>query len=536
MKRYKLRTLSGMAVVALSALSASAQKQAQRPNIILILADDMGYSDIGCFGSEIRTPNLDRLASEGIRMTQFYNASRSCPTRASLLTGLYQHQAGVGDMVNDLGVPEYQGYINKKCVTLAEALKYNGYNTYMSGKWHVGGKDETLPFRRGFDRYFGTIDGAGSYFQRIPYRTNQAAPRWMMDSIDYNPPDTGFYMTDAITGNAVRFLSAEKGKNDPFFLYLAYTAPHWPLHALPADIARYKGKYMQGWDDLRKVRYKKMLASGIIDASVKLSPPDAGSKDWSKLSEEDRKMWDLRMAVYAAMIDRMDQGIGKVINELKSIGEAENTVIMFLADNGGCHEAVKNKGNYIKSQGETGNAESFDSYEIPWANASNTPFRMFKHWVHEGGISTPFIIWYPHMIKGGRIISQPAHITDLMPTILGFAEGKYPESFKGHEILPMEGLSLIPLFTGQKLKRDKPIFWEHEGNRAVRLGDWKLVSSYNTATKKFNEWELYNMHDDRSELNNLASKNPEIKYNLIELYCDWEERVGVIPKDRLDNK
>lgn len=536
MKRFSLSTLSGLTMVAISAISASAQKQVQRPNIILILADDMGYSDIGCFGSEISTPNIDRLATEGIRMTQFYNASRSCPTRASLLTGLYQHQAGVGDMVNDLGDPAYQGYLNKNCVTLAEALKYNGYNTCMSGKWHVGGKEGTLPFRRGFDRYFGTIDGAGSYFQRIPYRTNQAAPRWMIDSIDYNPPDTGFYMTDAIAGNAVKFLQAEKGKKEPFFLYLAFTAPHWPLHALPEDISRYSGKYMQGWDYIRKTRYKKMLSTGIIDTNVKLSPVDEGSKDWSKLSDSDKQMWDMRMAVYAAMIDRMDQGIGKLLEQLKAMGEAENTVIMFLSDNGGCHEVIKNKGNYIKSTGETGTAESFDSYEIPWANASNTPFRKFKHWVHEGGISTPFIIWYPGMIKGGSIIGQPAHITDLMPTILELADGKYPESYNGNEILPMEGISLIPAFKGQKLKREKPIFWEHEGNRAVRLGDWKLASSYNTAAKKFNDWELYNMKDDRSELNDLANKNPEMKYNLIELYCDWEERVGVIPRDIIDKR
>jgi arylsulfatase len=535
MKRT-VKLLTEAALIGLTAVSASAQKAAPGPNIILILADDMGYSDIGCFGSEIRTPNIDSLAAEGIRMTQFYNASRSCPTRASLLTGLYQHQAGVGDMVNDLGTPEYQGYLNNHCVTIAEALKLSGYNTYMSGKWHVGARKETLPLQRGFDRYFGTIDGAGSYFQRIPYRTNQAAPRWMTDSTDFNPPDSGFYMTDAIADNAVKFLSSEKGKSGPFFLYLAFTAPHWPLHALPEDIAKYRGKYMQGWDNLRKARYKKMLEMGILDQSVKLSARDKDSPDWQKLSDEDKKMWDLRMAVYAAMIDRMDQGIGKVLQKVKELGEDGNTVIMFLSDNGGCHEATKNRGAYIKTVTETGTPGSFDAYEIPWANASNTPFRMFKHWVHEGGISTPFVISYPAKFKGSRILSQPAHITDIMPTVLDIAGGKYPETFRNNEILKMEGISLMPLFLGKQLKREQPIFFEHEGNRAVRYGDWKLVSSFNTVTQKFNEWELYDMKSDRSELNDLSHQNPEMKYKLIELYCDWADRVGVIPRDVMVKK
>jgi arylsulfatase A-like enzyme len=517
-------------------LSVFSQKTEKKPNIVLILADDMGYSDIGCFGSEIKTPNLDRLASQGVRFTQFYNASRSCPTRASLLTGLYQHQAGVGDMVNDLGYPSYQGYLNTQCVTLGEALKLNGYNTYMSGKWHVGGRDETLPRHRGFDRYFGLIDGAGSYFERISYRKNQPAPRWMIDDADFNPPDSGFYMTDAITDNALSFIKAGSVSRNPFFLYLAFTSPHWPLHALPEDIAKYRGKYMKGWDILRKERYQKMLQFGIIDPSAKLSPRDLDSPDWESLTAEEKKMWDLRMSVYAAMIDRMDQNIGRVIEQLKKSGELENTLVIFLSDNGGCHEDTRNMKNFLQTKGETGTRNSFEAIEIPWANVCNTPFRMFKHWVHEGGIATPFIAYYPKEIKGGTISRQPGHIIDLMPTFLEWAGGKYPEIFNGNKIHPMEGISLVPALKGKELKRENPFCWEHEGNRAIRSGDWKLVSAYDNTAKKFKSWELYDLKSDRSELNDLSTKDPDRTKEMIAQYNKWAERVGVISKEILDKK
>lgn len=512
------------------------KKELEKPNIILILADDMGYSDIGCYGSEIATPNLDNLAQNGVRFSQFYNASRCCPTRASLLTGLYQHQAGIGDMVNDKGYPSYQGYINTNCVTLAEALKLNGYNTYMSGKWHVGNRPETLPRERGFDRYFGLIDGAGSYFQRIAYRVNQEAPRWMLDDADFDPPTDGFYMTNAIADHAVEFLEQEKPKKEPFFLYLAFTAPHWPLHALPEDIARYRGKYMKGWDELRKDRYARQLELGIIDPSTKLSERDPNVQAWDSLSPEDKQMWDLRMAVYAAMVDRLDQNIGKVISEVEKIGELDNTLIVFLSDNGGCHEQIKNRGNYIRTTGETGTADSFDSYEYSWANASNTPFRMFKHWVNEGGISTPFIAWFPGKIKAGGIVTQPGHITDIMPTFLDFAGGAYPENFNGNHIIPMEGISLKPLLTGGELHRENPLFWEHEGNRAIRKGNWKLVSEYDSQNKKYMDWELYNMIEDRSELNDLSLSKPELKTKMNLEYENWANRVGVVSKELLDQK
>jgi len=512
------------------------QKKEQRPNIILILADDMGFSDIGCFGSEINTPNIDKLASEGLRMTQFYNSSRCCPTRASLLTGLYQHQTGVGHMVNDLGYPGYIGRLNNQCVTIAEALKENGYNTYMSGKWHIGGAPDYWPRKRGFDRYFGLIDGASNYFKLVPYRINQNPPRMALDDSLYTPQSDSFYMTNAITNYAINFLNEERSKKEPFFLYLAYTAPHWPLHALPEDIAKYRGKYLQGWDKLRLNRYKKMAELGIIDTlNTKLSPRDDHSTNWENLSEEEKKMWDLRMAVYAAMIDRLDQNIGLVLKKLEEIGEKENTMIVFLSDNGGSHEPVKNYANYVRMPGETGTPESLDSYEYNWANASNTPFRLFKHWVHEGGISAPFIAWYPKQIKPG-INNIPAHIIDLMPTFIDISKSKYPKKYKDNNITKMEGNSLTPLFYGKKFKRKNPIFWEHQGNRAVRDGKWKLVSKYNEEKKRFLKWELYDIDIDRAELFDVSEKFPDITVRLIVKYEEWANRVGVVPKEVIDNK
>ena len=528
--------LTGVGLMGLALTACSHSSPVSHPNIILILADDMGYSDIGCFGSEIETPNLDRLASRGVRFSQFYNASRCCPTRASLLTGLYQHQAGVGDMVGDLGYPSYQGYLNTECVTLAEALKFNGYNTYMSGKWHVGNRPEVHPLKRGFDSYFGLIDGAGSYFERRAYRINRQAPRWMLDSVDFNPPAEGFYMTDAITDYAISFLKDETSDEEPFFLYLAYTAPHWPLHALPEDIVKYSGKYLTGWDSLRHERYRRMVDIGIIDPSIGLSHRDEMSPEWNTLSSEEKDMWDLRMAVYAAMVDRLDQNIGRILEKVKAMGEEENTVIIFLADNGGCHEQIKNRGNYLPTTATTGTRESFDSYGYPWANASNTPFRMFKHWVHEGGISTPFIAYYPGAVNSGQIIDQPGHIIDIMPTLVDFAGGKYPEEMNNKKIQPMEGISLVPAMKGQLVVRENPLFWEHEGNRAIRSGDWKLVSAYDYSAKKFKTWELYDLKTDRSELNDLSGEFPDKMEQLIEEFNKWSERAGVVPKEILDNK
>jgi len=439
-------------------------------------------------------------------------------------------------MMNDLGYPGYQGYLNNQCVTLAEALKLNGYNTYMSGKWHVGGKPEVHPLKRGFDRYFGLIDGAGSYYKPIAYRQNMAPVRWMLDDSDFYPPDTGFYFTDAIADYAISFLKEEKDDGKPFFLYLPFTAPHWPLHALPEDIAKYRGKYMQGWDVIREERYERMKKMGILDSSVKLSPKDAASPDWANLSKEEKVSWDLRMSVYAAMIDRMDQNIGRIVNYLTQENQIENTFIIFLADNGGCHENTRAQKNFLKAKGETGSEDSFDAIEIPWANVSNTPFRMFKHWVHEGGIASPFIAHLPGIVSEGKIVAQTGHITDIMPTFIEIAGGKYPGSYNGNKILPIEGISLMPALKGKELKRTIPLFWEHEGNRAVREGDWKLVSVYDNAAKKFKAWELYDLKNDRSELIDLSAEFPSRLNQLIEDYNEWSSRVGVVSKETIDNR
>ncbi len=279
-----------------------------------------------------------------------------------------------------------------------------------------------------------------------------------------------------------------------------------------------------------------MLKMGIIDSSVRLSPRDEMCPDWDTLSDEDKDMWDLRMAVYGDMIDRMDRNIGRIVNYLTESGEIDNTLIIFLADNGGCHEPIKNRGNYLPTKAETGTRESFDAYEYPWANASNTPFRMFKHWVHEGGIASPFIESFLKVIKGDQITDQPGHIIDIMPTLLDFAGGKYPDYLNGSVIQPMEGISLMPALTGEKLKRENPLFWEHEGKRAMRSGDWKLVSAYDYGTKKFKSWELYDLESDRSELIDLSNKYPEIMEKMIEEYELWVVRAGVIPKEIIDRR
>ena len=494
------------------------------------MADDMGYSDLGCFGSEIQTPNLNRLAKEGLRITQFYNAGRCCPTRASLLTGLYQHQAGIGDMTGDFGIPAYQGYLNKECTTLGEVMKLNGYNTYMAGKWHVGsGKIDHWPVNRGFDRYFGLLDGASNYFNLNPYRVNQEPRKMALDDERFFPPDSGFYMTDAFTDYAIQFLGEQSGKEEPFFLYLPYTAPHWPLHAWPEDIEKYKGSYMIGWDSLRVARYNKMIESGIINPGWELSDRHDNIPEWTGLSDEDKEMWDLRMAVFAAMVDRMDQNIGRVMEQLKKMGADKNTLIIFIADNGGCHERIKNRGNYVHTTGITGNPDSFDAYEYEWANASNTPFRWFKHWVHEGGISSPFIAWSPGMIESGTMVHTPAHIIDIMPTFVELAGGYYPEEYNGIPIKPMMGKSLVTLLTGKQTAWDRTLFWEHEGNRAVRKGNWKLVSRYDNRLKSETPWELYDLASDRSEMNDLSQEKPELLREMIELYNEMAVKAEVTP-------
>ncbi|MFP4383145.1 MAG: arylsulfatase [Spirochaetia bacterium] len=528
-------------------------QEKSRPNIIVILVDDMGYSDIGCYGSEIRTPNLNGLARDGVRFSQMYNCARCCPTRASLLTGLHPHQAGVGHMISDRGAgPAYQGFLRQDCVTIGEVLKDAGYRTMWSGKWHTsaglplvgepqdepGSLRNPYPLSRGFDRFYGTLGGAGSFFN----------PVRLMEQDKRIEPGADYYYTDGISDAACRMIEEASDGDDPFFLHVCYTAPHWPLHALPEDIERYRGKYRKGWDYLRTSRHEELKGSGILDSKWDISPRDTESRDFTG-DPKDRQEWeDLRMAVYAAQVDRMDQGVGKILGELSKQGIEDNTMVMFLSDNGGCAEFLNEDGDMstwpqhygvTAREGETcrvgnvvglepGPATTFMSYDLPWANASNTPFRLYKHWVHEGGISTPFICRWPGKTDAGSIYHQPCHVSDILATCIEAAGAGYPKEHDDHDIQPLEGESFAPLLSGDgEWHRERPIFWEHEGNRAVRDGSWKLVSK--TVDGENGPWELYDMNEDRTELSDLAAKDPGRVKNMAAMYNQWAERCGVLP-------
>lgn len=539
-RRGSRATFFQKAVLAvLTVLGAGLQAAPARPNVVVILSDDMGFSDIGCFGSEIQTPNLDRLAKGGMRFTQFYNTARCCPTRASLLTGLYPHQAGIGHMTQDSGFPGYQGDLNERCVTIAEALRPAGYTSYAVGKWHVtkavkpenDAQKKNWPLQRGFSRFYGTIAGGGSFFDPSTL-VRDNAPISPFADLEY--PGTDYYYTDAISDHAARFIR-EHDKEKPFFLYVAYTAAHWPMHARERDIAKYAGRYAAGYDAIRKERYTKMLKEGVVrDSNTRLAPfPE-------KLGEkEEFWAWEQRnMEVFAAMVDCMDQGIGRIVSALEKTGQLENTLVCYLQDNGGCAEGIgraikaKNGGDpqvlraekpplpplpnemiqmdmvpkqtrdgFPLRQGRgvmAGAGDTFVAYGEAWATVSNTPFRKYKHWVHEGGISTPFIAHWPGGIqKPGRLEETPCHLIDIMATALELGGATYPAGKT-----PPEGKSLLPLFTGGTLQREA-LYWEHEGNKAVRQGDWKLVAMHHRP------WELYNLGNDRSESRDLSAEDPE---------------------------
>jgi arylsulfatase A-like enzyme len=488
-----------------------------RPNIVIIMADDMGFSDIGCYGSEIETPNLDALAAGGLRFTQFYNTARCCPTRATLLTGLYSHQAGVGHMVEDRGLPGYRGFLNDRSVTIAEVLRESGYRTFMSGKWHVGEKRPHWPVDRGFDRSYALVSGGTNYFRLDPNRT------LAIDDQQIQPP-ADWYVTDAITDHAVQFVREHDKPDQPFFMYVAYTAPHWPLHAPQDLIAKYRGKYKRGWDELRKERHARMVEMGLVKADWPITQRDPAVPAWN--SAEDKDELDLRMAVYAAQIDRMDQGIGKLVSQLKESGRYENTLILFLADNGGCAEIIDRSAD---KQAPTGVADSFRSYGVGWANASNTPFRRYKHWVHEGGISSPLVAHWPKTIGNASITHQPAHLIDLMATCVDLGRAEYPKTRNGKNIHPLPGQSLKPILSGQNWDTPRTLYWEHEGNRAVRQGDWKLVAAHGK------DWELYDLAANRTETANQASEHPEKVKELAALYDQWASNSNVVPWNELPN-
>ncbi|MBI1320233.1 MAG: sulfatase-like hydrolase/transferase [Candidatus Hydrogenedens sp.] len=500
----------------------------ERPNLVVIMADDMGYSDIGCYGGEIETPNLNRLAAEGMRFSQFYNNAKCAPTRASLLTGRYAQQVGCHNdpvkMVN--------------CLTFAEVLRPAGYSTYMAGKWHA----EELPTERGFDRYYGLTDGCCNYWNPGEQRDGEPKPaeknyprKWSRDGEvmrPYTPEDKDFYTTDAFTDFAVDTLKAHDTAK-PFLLYLAYTAPHYPLQAPEEVIAKYRGKYRIGWDTLREQRHARQLDMGLLNPAWALSPRDPNVAPWVSVTEasawnleglrgrreenlpwehaRDADLWDLKMAVYAAMVDRMDQNIGRVLAQLEAMGAMDNTLILFLSDNGGCAETRNDTPDV-----PPGPVNSYRSVDPPWANAQNTPFRLYKRYLMEGGISTPLIAHWPGHIEAGAITHAAGHLIDVLPTLVEAAGATYPADAPANE-----GRSLLPVMTGASAGDDREIFWNFGSDAAMRQGKWKLVHGLREP------WQLYDMQADRTELHDVAAAHPERVQAMTDAWENWARKVGV---------
>ncbi|HTW93792.1 MAG TPA: arylsulfatase [Tepidisphaeraceae bacterium] len=553
--------LAGFCVICGAAGKASA---ASRPNIIIILADDMGFADLGCYGAEIHTPNIDKMAAEGLRFAQFYNMARCCPTRASIMTGLYPHQAGIGAMNQKLGKkPQYEGELDSDhCVTMAEVLRDAGYHTGMVGKWHlvhltiaalpharaqdlldfkvdapISPSDVDWPCNRGFEEHWGTIAGVEDYYDPYSLVHNEQKIR---------PDKPDFYYTDFITDHAVQLIDGfSSDATRPFFLYVAYTAPHWPMQAPEADIDRYRDVYNVGWDVIRQQRYDRQVAMGLCEEKWGLSPRafltslnDGDSKVGPWVTAPAKAWQARRMAVYAAMVEIMDRGVGRIMAELRDRGIDDNTMVIFLSDNGACQEQVQPGWYDINEHTRDGRAIAvgnvsnlwpgpetvYQSYGPAWANASNTPLRRFKHFTEEGGISTPFVVRWPGVVtEAGQIQhDQVGDVIDLMPTVLAAAGAGYPASFHGHTVWPEEGINLLPAIEGgATISRPAPLCWEHEGNRAVRIGDWKLVAAHGE------RWQLYNIPNDRTEMHNVAKQYPDKVRELKAAYDAWEKRVGV---------
>ena len=473
-----------------------------RPNIIVIMVDDMGYSDIGCYGGEVQTPNIDKLANEGLRFTQFYNTAKCHTTRAELLTGNYAYQIGDQDLAYG--------------ATIAEVLKTVGYRTLIAGKWH----QDPLPTTRGFDRYFGIADGCCNFFNPgLEPRAGEGAPgrksqtrvrRWAIEDqviMGYTNPDPNFYTTDAFTNYAIERLEEYKDDEPPYLLYLPYTAPHYPLHAWPVDIAKYRGKYQVGWDVIRKQRFERMQEMGIIGPQHKLTL--RASKAWDELSAEQQDEEDLKMAVYCAMIDRVDQNLGRLFNKVKELGDWDNTLILFLSDNGACPEQPNTTPDI-----PPGPVESYRTVSVGWANASNTPFRKFKSTDYEGGTHTPFIAHWPGVIEPGKITGQVGHIIDISATFMDITGAEYPRQIHGKKTKPPVGISLLPIFQGKQRKPHQEIYWRFKKANAVRQGDLKAIRAGKT-------WELYDLKADPTEMNDLAGERPQKAKELAAMWEIW---------------
>ena len=541
---------------ALSTSGPSEKAAPPRPNIVVILADDMGFSDIGCYGGEIHTPNIDALAARGVRFARFYNTSRCCPSRAELLTGLDSHLAGIGNMTNDQHEPGYRGFLTENTVTLAEVLRSAGYHTAMAGKWHVSNTVEQAtpelqlqwlnhqfqaplfspieqyPTNRGFEKFYGTLWGVVDHFDPFSLVNGTEPVRDL---------PAGYYHTDAVSDSAASYIRQFSKDPQPFFLYLAYNAPHWPVQAPASEIEKYKDTYRVGWEAIRQARYRRMVQLGIANPATEKLSPRQPAADWEQNPD---KEWDARvMAVHAAMIDRMDQGIGRVIDALRATGRLDNTLILFLSDNGASPEVAETMTAGFDRPGTTRQGEKiiypadkkimpgpetvYSSIGPAWANVANTPFRYWKIESYEGGIHTPFIASWPKGIalRKGSIARQTGHLTDLMPTFIELAGARYPSVYKGHSISPMQGVSLAPVLKAKPWKGHDLLFNEHHNGRSVRMGDWKLVSSNADST-----WELYDLKHDASELQNLAGQYPGKVQQMDSLWQRWAVANKVLPK------
>ncbi|MCX6327230.1 MAG: sulfatase-like hydrolase/transferase [Bacteroidia bacterium] len=521
-----LKSIASAALTGVFSLPLFAQTLT-KPNIVVILADDMGFSDLGCFGSEIITPNLDALANNGLRFTNFYNCGRCCPTRASLLTGVYPHQAGMGHMAGGVkSIPSndaYQGYLNNLVVTLGDVMKSAGYFTAIAGKWHVGDMVDTMkPNARGFDRSY---EGQGFYALEDAGGNNvvelNSVP--IANGGDTSPAD--WYSSYKWAEWGTKFINEGIALQKPFFLYLAFNAPHFPIQAPDSVVNKYIGKYSSGWSALRQTRYAKQKAIGLIDDKFILTPDDPDFTPWSSLSALEKLQQDSIMATYAACVDILDQSVGRLIDSLKAKGVFENTVIFFMSDNGGNAEGQSNGlGNNANPGAKIGSSMSNIHCGGTWANAQNTPFREYKHYIHEGGIHTSFIAHWPNGIASkGEFRSQTGHVMDIMATCLDITGAQYPTMINGNQIIPFQGTSLVPAFTNNPIVRDT-LAWEHEANRGIRIGNMKCVAKvvkYGVFTQAdHNKWELYDMATDPTEMNNLATQNPTLLNNMID---DWEK-------------
>lgn len=482
-------------LVAFSAAIVPTVAAADRPNIVLVMADDLGFSDLGCYGSEIDTPTLDSLAQNGLRFRQFYNTAKCHSSRICLLSGLYCQQAGNEGLGN--------------AVTLAEVLNDAGYFTAMSGKWHL--KKE--PTDRGFQRYFGHLSGATNFFT--------GDDTFRLNGKPFNDFDEDFYTTDRNTDYAIDFLDEAIESEKPFFLYVAYNAPHYPLHVKEKDFRKYENRYREGWDKIRAARYARQVNSGLIDSHVALSARPDYIPAWEELSEQDQ-LWEReRMAAFAGMVDCLDQNLARVVNHLKAAGKFDNTLFLFCSDNGAC-PFERTRGKSLRPW----DAESYWCYDTGWAHVGNTPFRWYKQNQHEGGISSPLIVHWPAGLKTepGSFTDQPGHLIDFMPTLIDVAGAEYPAEFDGRKITPVQGKSLLPIFKKEQREPHDWLYFMFSKNRAIRKGDWKIVSANGGA------WELYDISKDRSELNNLVSTHPEIAQELIELWHQVAADVDHLPE------